>query len=385
MDNIEKNKQNNTEQKSEETKEIKKEAPFDKSKIDKNELKREPSKPIINNKFNKKNDKKPVQKLSGNKNLDDDFIEIVGVNFRPAGSIYYYNTNKLDIKIATKVIVNAPKGEMFARVVVAPIYIPKDRAVYYDPISKKYDKEALKAKTASGSIDGTIDHDTRFPKELQAVKRIATEEDLKKHDENTKKTIDINSVVRELIKKHKLNMKLVRSELTFNNKKLSVFYTADARVNFRPLIEELLKEYRGIRIELRQIDVRSETKIIGGLGPCGQELCCSKFNISPPQVNIKSLKDQNISLNPAKINGLCGKLKCCYSYEIEVYKDIKRNLPKIEKFLKLKNEDGIVIPVKLIRINLLPRTVTAVDEAGTFITVPVDNIKETSSKPYWKE
>lgn len=329
--------------------------------------------------------KKTFQKLSGNKNLEDDFIEIVGVSFRPAGSIYYYNTNKLDIKIATKVVVNAPKGEMLARVVVAPIYIPKDRATYYDPISKTYDKEALKVKTSSGSIDGTIDHDTRFPKELQAVKRIATEEDLKRHDENLRKTIDINIVCKKLIKENKLNMKLVRTELTLNNKKLSVFYTADARVNFKPLIEALLKEYRGVRIELRQIDVKSETKIIGGLGPCGQELCCSKFNVTPPQVNIKTLKDQNISLNPAKINGLCGKLKCCYNYEIEVYKDIKRNLPKIEKYLKLKTEDGIVVAAKLIRINVLPRTVTAVDEAGSFVTVSVDNIKETSSKPYWKE
>lgn len=321
---------------------------------------------------------------SNSNNINKDFIEIVGVNFRPAGSIYYYDKNDLEITKGTSVIVDGPKGEMFGKVVYPPVFVPRENAIFYDPINRIYSKEGYKAKISSGSLDGTIDHDRNLPKYLSKVKRIASDTDKKQHDENIKKTAEINKDCKIFIKKHKLKMKLVRSELSFNQRKLSVFYTADNRVDFKPLIEELLKAYKGTRIELRQIDARNEAKIIGGLAPCGQETCCSTFNINPPQVNIKNLKDQNISLNPSKINGLCGKLKCCFSYEIDVYKDIKENLPKIEKYLKVKTEDNVIVAAKLIRINVLARTITAVDESGSFVNESVDNIVETSSKPYWK-
>ena len=219
-------------------------------------------------------------------------IKIVGVRFRTAGKVYYFGPKNLDLKIGDRVIVETARGVEMGTVAVAPKEVPDDEVV----------------------------------QPLKTVQRIATEEDFKRAEKNKEKEKEAFKICQEKIKKHKLEMKLVDAEYTFDNNKLLFYFTADGRIDFRELVKDLAAVFR-TRIELRQIGVRDETKIRGGIGICGRELCCHTYLSEFAPVSIKMAKEQNLSLNPTKISGVCGRLMCCLTNEEETYEELNNNLP----------------------------------------------------------
>ena len=221
-------------------------------------------------------------------------IKIVGVRFRTAGKVYYFGPKNLDLKIGDRVIVETARGVEMGTVAVAPKEVPDDEVV----------------------------------QPLKTVQRIATEEDFKRAEKNKEKEKEAFKICQEKIKKHKLEMKLVDAEYTFDNNKLLFYFTADGRIDFRELVKDLASVFR-TRIELRQIGVRDETKILGGIGICGRPLCCHTFLTEFAPVSIKMAKEQNLSLNPTKISGVCGRLMCCLKNEEETYEYLNSRLPNV--------------------------------------------------------
>lgn len=217
---------------------------------------------------------------------------VIGVRFRPAGKIYFFAPGKLDIKTGDKVIVETARGVEFGSVVTGP----KD-----------------------------VDDDKITPP-LKPVIRIATAEDVKKEEKNREKEKEAFNICLEKIRKHGLEMKLIDAEYTFDNNKVLFYFTADGRIDFRELVKDLASVFR-TRIELRQIGVRDETKIRGGIGICGRPLCCHTYLSEFAPVSIKMAKEQNLSLNPTKISGVCGRLMCCLKNEEETYEELNRKLP----------------------------------------------------------
>ena len=203
-------------------------------------------------------------------------IKIIGVRFREAGKIYYFSPGKRKISRGDQVIVETARGVEMGRVVLGEKAVPEEEIV----------------------------------SPLKEVTRIATEEDLKRVKRNREKEKEAFVICEQKIKKHQLQMKLVGAEYTFDNNKLLFYFTADGRIDFRELVKDLASVFR-TRIELRQIGVRDETKMMGGIGICGRELCCKTFLSDFAPVSIKMAKEQNLSLNPGKISGLCGRLMCC--------------------------------------------------------------------------
>ncbi|NLM68734.1 MAG: stage 0 sporulation family protein, partial [Firmicutes bacterium] len=203
-------------------------------------------------------------------------VKIVGVRFKKAGKVYYFSPGDFDIEVGQNVIVETARGTEFGEVVVG--------------------------------IKEVEEEDVVQP--LKQVIRIATEEDRSHMEENRVKAAKAFDIALEKIEKHGLPMKLIDSEYTFDNSKLIFYFTADGRVDFRELVKDLASVFK-IRIELRQIGVRDEAKVIGGLGPCGRALCCSTFLGDFEPVSIRMAKEQNLSLNPTKISGICGRLMCC--------------------------------------------------------------------------
>lgn len=225
---------------------------------------------------------------------------VIGVRFKPAGKIYYFDPGEWDIHLHDHVIVETARGMEYGLVVIAPRQV--DEAEVIPPLKK--------------------------------VQRIATADDDKKVEENTVKEKSAFKICQEKIAKHKLPMKLVEVEYTFDNSKIVFFFTADGRVDFRELVKDLATVFR-TRIELRQIGVRDEAKMLGGIGFCGRELCCHKFLGEFAPVSIKMAKEQNLSLNPTKISGICGRLLCCLKYENDVYVQNRKEL----SCHKVKNMD----------------------------------------------
>ena len=221
-------------------------------------------------------------------------IKIVGVRFRTAGKVYYFGPKNLDLKIGDRVIVETARGVEMGTVAVAPKEVPDDEVV----------------------------------QPLKTVQRIATEEDFKRAEKNKEKEKEAFKICQEKIKKHKLEMKLVDAEYTFDNNKLLFYFTADGRIDFRELVKDLAAIFK-TRIELRQIGVRDETKILGGIGICGRPLCCHTYLSEFAPVSIKMAKEQNLSLNPTKISGVCGRLMCCLKNEQETYEYLNKQLPNI--------------------------------------------------------
>ena len=203
-------------------------------------------------------------------------IKIVGVRFRTAGKIYYFDPKKLPIKKGDHVIVETARGIEYGSVVANPKEIPDDEVV----------------------------------QPLKAVMRIATPDDDARVERNLAKEKDAMRICAEKIRKHKLDMKLIDAEYTFDNNKVLFYFTADGRIDFRDLVKDLASVFK-TRIELRQIGVRDETKLLGGIGICGRPLCCHTFLSEFAPVSIKMAKEQNLSLNPTKISGVCGRLMCC--------------------------------------------------------------------------
>lgn len=198
---------------------------------------------------------------------------------------------------------------------------------------------------------------------VKKILRIATEVDRKQIEENRKKAHEASVTCQQKIQSHKLEMKLVGAEYSFDRSKILFYFTSEGRVDFRELVKELAKIFKA-RIELRQIGVRDEAKMFGGFGPCGRELCCCRFLKDFEPVTIKMAKEQNLSLNPPKISGLCGRLMCCLSYEHKHYKELCRGLPREGERIDTLEGKG-----KVISVNILKRLATVVLEDGKFIEV----------------
>ena len=224
--------------------------------------------------------------------------KVIGVRFRKAGKIYFFSPGKLEIQRGDQVIVETARGVEFGNVVSGP-------------------KEVE---------DGDI------TQPLKSVIRVATDEDRKTEEKNRKKEREAFDICLEKIHKHGLEMKLIDAEYTFDNNKVLFYFTADGRIDFRELVKDLAAVFR-TRIELRQIGVRDETKIRGGIGVCGRELCCHTYLSEFAPVSIKMAKEQNLSLNPSKISGVCGRLMCCLTNEEETYEELTSHLPSVGDYV----------------------------------------------------
>ena len=219
---------------------------------------------------------------------------VIGVRFRQAGKVYYFSPGKFNIKQGDEVIVETARGVEFGRVIVPPKEIP--------------DEEVMQP--------------------LKSVLRIATEEDKRNAEKYRAKEKEAFDICLEKIRKHELDMKLINAEYTFDGNKVLFYFTADGRIDFRELVKDLAAVFR-TRIELRQIGVRDETKIRGGIGICGRPLCCHTYLSEFAPVSIKMAKEQGLSLNPTKISGVCGRLMCCLTNEEETYEVLNSHLPAI--------------------------------------------------------
>ena len=221
-------------------------------------------------------------------------IKIIGVRFRNAGKIYYFDPKKLPIKKGDHVIVETARGIEYGSVVADAREVTDDQVV----------------------------------QPLKPVIRIANADDNARAQRNKEKEKEAFRICLEKIRKHKLEMKLIDTEYTFDNNKVLFYFTADGRIDFRELVKDLASVFK-TRIELRQIGVRDETKVVGGVGICGRELCCHTFLSEFAPVSIKMAKEQNLSLNPTKISGVCGRLMCCLKNEEDTYEYLNSRLPGI--------------------------------------------------------
>lgn len=235
-------------------------------------------------------------------------IKVIGVRFKKAGKIYYFDPVDMDIQKNSYVVVETARGIEFGECVIG--------------------------------IKEISESDIVAP--LKSVLRVATEEDIAKHIENKEKEKEAFEICLKKIEEHKLIMKLIDVEYTFDNNKVIFYFTADGRVDFRELVKDLATIFK-TRIELRQIGVRDEAKMLGGLGPCGRPMCCSTFLGDFASVSIKMAKEQNLSLNPTKISGICGRLMCCLNYEQSTYEDIRKRMPQVGSIVKTEEDTGEVI------------------------------------------
>ena len=241
-------------------------------------------------------------------------IKVVGVRFKKAGKIYYFDPADMNIQKDTYVVVETARGIEFGECVIG--------------------------------IKEINENDIVAP--LKSVLRIATEEDIDRHFNNKDKEKDAFNICLKKIQEHGLTMKLIDVEYTFDNNKVIFYFTADGRVDFRELVKDLATIFK-TRIELRQIGVRDEAKMLGGLGPCGRPMCCSSFLGDFASVSIKMAKEQNLSLNPTKISGICGRLMCCLNYEQSTYEDIRKRMPKVGSIVKTSEGTGEVFSNNIVK------------------------------------
>ncbi len=241
-------------------------------------------------------------------------VKVVGVRFKRAGKIYYFDPGDLNIDKDTGVIVETARGIEYGTAVVANKDVPDEEIV--TPLKK--------------------------------VVRQANEEDIKHAEDNRKKEEEAFEICTKKIKSHKLEMKLIDVEYTFDNNKVLFYFTADGRVDFRDLVKDLASVFK-TRIELRQIGVRDESKMLGGIGICGRILCCNSFLGEFQPVSIKMAKEQGLSLNPTKISGTCGRLMCCLKYEQEAYEDLLSKVPKAGSVVETPDGQGVIVETFLIK------------------------------------
>lgn len=268
-------------------------------------------------------------------------LKIVGVRFKDAGKIYYFSPGDLNISEDEGVIVENAQGIEFGRAVIEPRLVDEEDVV--------------------------------LP--LKNVVRIATAEDYKAVEKNNKSCDEAFSLCTEKIKEHNIDMNLVDVDFTFDCNKIIFYFTAEGRVDFRELVKDLAAVFR-TRIELRQIGVRDEAKLLGGIGPCGRMLCCSTFLGDFEPVSIKMAKDQNLSLNPTKISGLCGRLMCCLKYENDEYEAAKREMPDVGTVIT--TPEGT--EAKVTGINLLQRLLQVrMPEEETVLEYALDEIRPFNS------
>ena len=270
--------------------------------------------------------------------------KVVGVRFRNVGKIYYFNPKNYKVKPGDHVIVETARGVEYGKVVLAPKDVVDDQVVH----------------------------------PLKEVLRVATKDDDEREKYNRKRERDAFKICQKKIREHGLEMKLIDAEYTFDNKKVLFYFTADGRIDFRQLVKDLASIFK-TRIELRQIGVRDETKILGGIGICGRCLCCHTYLSEFAPVSIRMAKEQNLSLNQTKISGVCGRLMCCLKNEQETYEELNRRLPGIGD--TVTTPDGIQGNVQ--SVNVLRQLVKVVVEIGDEKEIqefPVGELKFRSRK-----
>ena len=254
-------------------------------------------------------------------------VTVVGVRFRNAGKLYYFAPGELAPAPGQAVIVETARGLEFGEIVTGPAEVEDDAVT----------------------------------PPLRPVIRVASQEDIAHHADNVSREKEAMAICREKIADHQLQMKLVGCEYTFDNSKILFYFTADKRVDFRLLVKDLASAFH-TRIELRQIGVRDEARMMGGLGICGRPLCCSRFLGDFHSVSIKMAKEQNLSLNPTKISGACGRLMCCLQYEEEFYEKVSRELPRVGRAVRTPDGEGTVTEVSILRERVKVRLPKGNDE-----------------------
>lgn len=265
--------------------------------------------------------------------------KVVGVRFRTAGKVYYFDPSNHELERGNHVIVETARGVEYGTVVGSPKEI----------------------------------EDEEFIKTLKPVLRVATAKDDEQEANNKLKEKEAFKICLEKIQKHGLEMKLIDAEYTFDNNKVLFYFTADGRVDFRELVKDLASVFR-TRIELRQIGVRDETKIRGGIGICGRPLCCHSHQSDFVPVSIKMAKEQNLSLNPTKISGVCGRLMCCLNHENETYEELNKKLPGVGDYVTTPDGlKGEVASVNVLRSQV--RVIVDKDDEKDIITYKAEELK----------
>lgn len=266
-------------------------------------------------------------------------IKVVGIRFRNAGKIYYFDPKDFEMEVGSHAIVETARGVEYGTVLIAPRELEDNQVI----------------------------------QPLKPVIRVATEEDVKTVERNQEREKSAYKICLEKIAKHGLEMKLVQAEYTFDNNKLLFYFTADGRIDFRELVKDLASVFR-TRIELRQIGVRDETKMLGGIGICGRELCCCSYLSDFVPVSIKMAKEQNLSLNPTKISGVCGRLMCCLKNEQETYEYLNSRLPSVgDTVTTMTGEIGEVQSVSVLRQKV--KVLVEVDDEKELCEYDVDDLK----------
>jgi cell fate regulator YaaT (PSP1 superfamily) len=268
--------------------------------------------------------------------------KIVGICFKKGGKIYHFDPGHFVLKEGDEVIVKTDKGLGFGFVATS-----------------------------------VRQRNTTVPdQQLKEVFRLATDEDRRQYEENLERGRQAYDYCKERIEKLGLPMRLVDVESFFDGSQIIFYFYADSRVDFRELVKDLVKKLR-TRIELRQIGVRNKAKMIGGLGPCGRELCCSSYLVDFHSVSVKMAKEQNLSLNPSKISGACGRLMCCLKYEYSSYVEMKKGIPKVGK--RVSTPAG---PGKVLRQNVLGQRVSVLLDTEKEVEFPVSEVSlEKTAKP----
>lgn len=281
-------------------------------------------------------------------------IKVAGVRFKNAGKVYYFDPDNLTVGLGDSVIVETARGLEFGTV----------------------------------TMDITEIREEDVVQPLKKIIRIAGEEDIKRHEENERKKAKALKICQDKIDKHHLEMKLIDVEYTFDNNKIIFYFTADGRVDFRELVKDLAGVFK-MRIELRQIGVRDEAKMLGGIGSCGKSLCCNTWLSDFEPVSIKMAKVQNLSLNPTKISGICGRLMCCLKYENDVYMELRKGLPDNGEKVKTRDGMGKVVDTNILESKVKVRLYTGEkdddggEKLGTEIfTYKKDEIKRLGHKKH---
>jgi cell fate regulator YaaT (PSP1 superfamily) len=238
---------------------------------------------------------------------------VVAIQFNRLGKKYYFDTANIDVKNGDKVVVETARGVELGFVVSDKMMIGNE-----DLVSP-----------------------------LKPIVRIASPSDIKRHEENVEKEIYVLAKTDELVRKNELEMKLLNCEYTLDRAKLIIYFNAEGRVDFRELVKDLATEFH-VRIELRQVGTRDGAKVLGGIGPCGRQTCCTTFLNEFQPVSIKMAKNQNLSLNPNNISGICGKLLCCINYEDDQYKELREIMPKMDSFVNTPEGKGRVTNINFI-------------------------------------
>ena len=266
-------------------------------------------------------------------------IKIIGVRFRNVGKIYYFNPKNFDVTMGMHVIVETARGIEYGEVALSPKEVKEDT----------------------------------ITQPLKDVIRVATAKDDEKEESNRKKEKEAFEVCNKKIQEHELDMKLINAEYTFDNNKVLFYFTADGRIDFRELVKDLASVFK-TRIELRQIGVRDETKILGGMGICGRALCCHTYLSEFAPVSIKMAKEQNLSLNPTKISGVCGRLMCCLKNEQETYEYLNKKLPRVgDSVITPDGLNGDVHSLSVLR--QLVKVVVEVGDEKEIQEFPVEELK----------